>query len=100
METFRVIASLLLVVGLLGAALWFLKSKRPVGKSFTLLQYHAFGPKRGVAALRVYNEVLVLGITAENIRLLKSYPLEAASNGAGPGPDDKPDFSAILGGLQ
>ena len=46
--------------------------------------YHPFGPRRGVAALRVGREVLVLGVTNNDLKLLRV--LDADKAGTLPAP--------------
>lgn len=100
MDLLRVIAALVLIVGLLLVAIWLLKRRRTTTDNMSLLRYYPLGPRRGVAALKVYDEVLVLGVTNQNIQLLKSFPADKIPEepeGAG---ESSLDFRAILGRLK
>jgi flagellar biogenesis protein FliO len=46
--------------------------------------YHPFGPRRGVAALRVGSEVLVLGVTNTDLKLLRVLDASKVEGGAAP----------------
>lgn len=100
MDLFRVIAALVLIVGLLLVAVWLLKRRRTTAGDMTLLRYYPLGPRRGVAALKVYDEVLVLGVTSQNIQLLKSFPADKIPAEPEHGGGNPLDFKAILGRLR
>ena len=75
-------AAVVLLIVILGR----IAAKKQGGPSgiFDMLGYRSFGPKKGIAALRVGGEVLILGVTPTDIRLLTSYPEgEFAASGAG-----------------
>jgi flagellar biogenesis protein FliO len=38
-----------------------------------LISYQNIGPKKGVAALKIGKEVLILGVTTNEVRLLKTF---------------------------
>jgi flagellar biogenesis protein FliO len=59
---------LLLIVGM---AFVYKKKQPGIHGLFQLVAYHSFGPRRGVAALRVGHEVLVLGVTNTDFKLLR-----------------------------
>ena len=96
MDYIRFIAALCLVAGMLWFAVRVLRQRRPNLGGLSLLQYFPLGPRRGVAAVRAYDEVLVLGVTPDSIRLLRSYSIEKL-------PEDPQalnpatDFKSILG---
>lgn len=50
-------------------------SKKQNGSSgiFDMVGYRSLGPKKGVAAMRVGGDVLILGVTATDLRLLGKY---------------------------
>lgn len=65
-------AALAFVILLIAAAAFVYKKKKPGGPGlFKLVAYHPFGPRRGVAALRVGHEVLILGVTNADLKLLR-----------------------------
>ena len=51
----------------------FLKRRHGKASLFDVVAYHAFGPRKGVAALKVGSEILLLGITANDLKLLRTF---------------------------
>ncbi len=49
------------------------KKQTKSGVLINVVSYHPFGPRKGVAALKMGREVLLLGITQNDIKLLKSF---------------------------
>lgn len=90
----QMIVALALVIGvilLLGA---FLKKKQPKDGLMKVIGYQSLGQKKGLAAVRIRKEVLILGITATDLKLLRAYediggdhtpdtPVEKDTAGAG-----------------
>lgn len=66
-------AALIFVILLIVAAGYVMKKKQNRFGIMNLISYQPFGPKRGVAALKVGKEVLILGMTQTEMRLLKSF---------------------------
>lgn len=97
MDPVRLILALALIVGLLWFALRLVRTRRPQEGALTLLQYFPLGPRRGVAAIRAYDEVLVLGVTAQSIQLLRRLPAEQVPES--PPSKGRLDFRSVLGGL-
>jgi len=65
-------AALGFIIMLIAALAMAYKKRQPGAPGlFHLLAYHPFGPRRGVAALRVGHEVLILGITNADLKLLR-----------------------------
>lgn len=65
-------AALALVIVLIAAAAWVYRKKQPGTPGlFKVVAYQPFGPRRGVAALRVGREVLVLGVSNSDLKLLR-----------------------------
>ena len=48
------------------------KKRRKGSGIISIVEYFSFGPKRGIAALKVGNEILIVGITLSEFRLLKT----------------------------
>ncbi len=67
------VVALLFVVALIIAAGYFMRKKQTGAGLMSIVSYQPFGPKKGVAALKVGSEVLILGVTPNDIRLLKSF---------------------------
>ncbi len=66
-------AALLFIVALIIAAGYFMRKKQTGTGLMSIVSYQPFGPKKGVTALRVGSEVLILGVTPNDIRLLKTF---------------------------
>jgi flagellar biogenesis protein FliO len=50
-----------------------INKKRQKGSGLiSIVEYFSFGPKRGIAALKVGKEILIVGITLNEFRLLKT----------------------------
>jgi flagellar biogenesis protein FliO len=64
-------AVVLLIIGLGRLAA---KKQNGASGMFDMLGYRSLGPKKGITAMRVGGDVLILGVTANDIRLLASYP--------------------------
>lgn len=52
---------------------------------FDMMGYRALGPKKGIAAMRVGGDVLILGVTANDMRLLAKYSESELIRNAGAG---------------
>ncbi len=71
LELIKVTVALLIVLGGLYLLLRFLKQRVLPNKGLIeIVQYQPFGPKKGVAIVKVLKEYLVLGIADESISLL------------------------------
>jgi len=69
----QVAAALLFVVLLIVALGFVLKKKQNRFGLMNIVSYQPFGPKKGVAALKIGKEVLLLGLTPNDIRLLRVF---------------------------
>lgn len=69
----QVAAALLFVVLLIVASGYVLKKKQNRFGLMSVVSYQPFGPKKGVAALKIGKEVLLLGLTPNDIRLLRVF---------------------------
>lgn len=69
-------AALIFVIFLIVAAGYFLKRKQNRFGFMSIIGYQTVGPKKGVAALKVGREVLILGVTSNDMRLLKIFKEE------------------------
>ena len=72
---------LLLIVG----AGFVMKKKQNRFGLMNVVSYQPFGPKKGVAALKIGHEVLILGMTPSDIRLLKTFKEDELDLGEGDG---------------
>ncbi|MBI4849291.1 MAG: FliO/MopB family protein [Nitrospirae bacterium] len=70
---FQMVAALLFVILLIAGAGFLLKKKQNKFGLMSVVGYQPFGPKKGVAALKVGKEVLILGVTSSEMSLLKVF---------------------------
>jgi flagellar biogenesis protein FliO len=61
------------VVGLIFLAGFFLKKRQTTGGVMKVLAFQHLGPRKGLVAVKVCDEVLLLSVTATDLRLLKTY---------------------------
>ncbi len=66
-------AALIFIVLLIFAAMFILKKRQNKVGLMSIVGYQSFGPKKGVAALKIGGEVLMLSVTTNEIRLLKVF---------------------------
>ena len=66
-------AALAFVIMLIVGAGYFIKRKQNRYGIMSIVSYQPFGAKKGVAALKVGKEVLLLGVTQNDMRLLKTF---------------------------
>jgi len=64
--------ALILVSGLIFLVGMFVKKKQDKGSLMKILGYQSLGPKKGMAMVKVGQEVLLLGVTANDVKLLKT----------------------------
>ncbi len=69
----QAVAALVFVVLLIIGAGYFMRKKQTGTGFMNIISYQPFGPKKGVTALKVGKEVLLLGVTPSDIRLLKTF---------------------------
>jgi flagellar biogenesis protein FliO len=75
--------ALAFVILLIAAAAWAYRKKKPGGPGIIdLVAYQPFGPRRGVAAVRIGREVLVLGVTNADLKLFRVLDAEDLKTGA------------------
>ena len=76
-------AALAFVILLIAAAAWVYRKKKPGGPGvIDLVAYQPFGPRRGVAAVRIGREVLILGVTNADLKLFRVINAEELNPGA------------------
>jgi len=77
-------AALAFVILLIAGAAWAYRKRQPGTPGlFRVLAYQPFGPRRGIAAVRVGREVLVLGVTNTDLKLLRVLDAGAVEGGDG-----------------
>ncbi len=69
------------VVGLIFVMSFFLRKRQSKPGIMNIVSYQSLGPKKAVVALGIGKEILLVGITHTDIKLLKTY--------------DKDDFEAV-----
>ncbi len=73
----QMVISLIFVILLIFLAAFVYKKKQRKSGLISLVEYLSIGPKKGVAALKIGREILILGITPTDFRLLKTLKEEA-----------------------
>jgi flagellar biogenesis protein FliO len=77
-------AALAFVILLIAAAAWVYRKRKPGAPGLIgLVAYQPFGPRRGVAAVRVGREVLVLGVTNSDLKLFRVLDAAGFEEGGG-----------------
>ena len=69
----QVAAALGFVILLILGAGFIMKKRQNRFGLMSVVSYQPFGPKKGVAALKIGKEVLILGLTTSDVRLLKIF---------------------------
>jgi len=64
--------ALILVSALIFLLGLFVKKKQEKGSLMKIMGYQSLGPKKGMAMVKVGQEVLLLGVTANDVKLLKT----------------------------
>jgi len=65
--------ALIAVIGLIILMGFLLKKRQTKGGMMQVLAYQSLGPRKGLVAVKVGTEVLLLGVTPSDLRLLKTY---------------------------
>ncbi len=68
---FQMALALAFVIFLIYAISFVYKKKQKAANLLNLVAYQSFGQKMGVAAVRVGSEILILGVTPTDMKLLK-----------------------------
>ena len=66
-------AALVFVILLIFGVGFLMRKKQGRSGLMSLVCYHSFGPKKGVAALKIGEEILILGVSQSDMRLLKVF---------------------------
>ena len=69
----QVAAALAFVILLIVAAGFVLKKRQNRFGLMSVVSYQPFGAKKGVAALKVGKEVLIIGVSPNDLRLMKTF---------------------------
>jgi len=69
----QVATALIVVVGLI--LIFGIVMRKRQGKTslITVLAYQSFGPRKGIAALKIGPEILLIGVTSTDLKLLKTF---------------------------
>ncbi len=74
MDTYiQMAAALFFVIILIVAVGYFLRKKQNHSGLMNIISYQPIGAKKGVAALKIGKEILILGVTTNDMRLLKVF---------------------------
>ncbi len=69
----QMIVALVAVIGVIFIMATILKRKQSKSSLMTVLTYQSFGPKKGIAALKIGTEILLVGVTSTDLKLLKTF---------------------------
>ncbi|MBC8554000.1 MAG: FliO/MopB family protein [Candidatus Brocadiales bacterium] len=69
----QMVGALAFVLLLIFGAAYFVRKKQNRVDLMSVISYQNIGPKKGVAALKIGKEVLILGVTTNEVRLLKTF---------------------------
>ena len=69
----QMLGALTFVLLLIFGAAYMVRKKQNRLDLMSVISYQNIGPKKGVAALKIGKEVLILGVTTNEVRLLKTY---------------------------
>ena len=69
----QTVGALVFVILLIVAIAYVMKKKQNRFGLMNVISYQPFGAKKGVAALKIGSEVLILGVSPNDMRLLKVY---------------------------
>ncbi|OIP35396.1 MAG: hypothetical protein AUK27_04420 [Deltaproteobacteria bacterium CG2_30_66_27] len=82
--------ALAFVILLIAAAAWVYRKKTPGDLGIIdLVAYKPFGPRRGIAAVRIGREILVVGVTNADIKLFRVIDAEEIKTGPAAAVADK-----------
>ncbi len=86
-STLTWVTALIGTVGSLAVTGFLLRRRQKQSQIFQMMAYQSLGSKKGIAALKVGGEVLLVGITPAGFRVLKSFPaaelIESSENPLG-----------------
>lgn len=69
----QVALALVAVVGLIYLTGFLMKNRQTKASLMNILAYQSFGQRKGIAALKIGKEILLVGVTSTDIKLLKTY---------------------------
>lgn len=69
----QMLGALTFVLLLIYGAAYMFRKKQNRMDLMSVISYQNIGPKKGVAALKIGKEVLILGVTTNEVRLLKAF---------------------------
>jgi flagellar biogenesis protein FliO len=76
----QIILALALVVGVIFLLSGMLRKNRSRDGLMQVVGYQSLGPKKGVAAVKIGNNVLILGVTPADLKLFKTLTGEEAGS--------------------
>lgn len=69
----QTVMALSLVIGLIYLAGTFMKKRQDKDSLMKVMGFQSLGPKKGIAMVKVGQEILLVGVTATDIKLLKTF---------------------------
>lgn len=64
--------ALIAVIGIIVVGGYLLRKRQEKSSLINILAYHSFGPRKGIAALKIGSEILLVGVTSTDIKLLRT----------------------------
>lgn len=80
----QMVLALILVTGLIVALGYTAKRKQGAEGLMKVMGYQSLGPKKGIAAVKFGREILLVGVTANDLRLLKTYEYSETEHAPSP----------------
>lgn len=96
----QMIGALAFVLLLIVGAAYVLRKKQNRADIMSVISYQNIGPKKGVAALKIGREILLLGVTTNEVRLLKSFQDDELDLGQTTGFQNKLDSFKNAGAMK
>jgi len=69
----QVATALVVVVGLILVFGIVMRKRQGKTSLITVLAYQSFGSRKGIAALKIGSEILLIGVTSTDLKLLKTF---------------------------
>lgn len=69
----QIVIALLAVIGLIVLIGLMMKKRQSTAGIMSIVSYQTFGPKKAIAVIKVGNEILLVGITPTDLKLLRTY---------------------------
>jgi flagellar biogenesis protein FliO len=68
----QMVFALAVVIGAIAVFGLYMRKKQVASPVMQVMAYQSFGPRKGIAVLKVGKEVVLVGVTSTDVKLLKS----------------------------